>query len=259
MGYLSQKKQQARENIFLYFMAALLTGLTVFSLSDSLLGGVGFNLFHLFCLSALILSYCLIIKKYKIAVFFGILFLVNYTSLSAVTNIFISDNFKGSETIDLYFGPEKNLLDTLPKDNIVAAGSIILAQHYKVPYAVLEHQPQNQLTLIRVDLRKAKKKEFPLIFEHLQEFILKQDNPVIIFGEFGLPAWAAAFKNFMAASGLSVKNRLVFSKGAKFNIFSTPGFYVLGFQKMGLSEIIQTLENGQKVIKTTASFMPEHS
>ncbi len=257
MGYLSQKKQQTRKNIFLWFMVFFLGGLTIFSLTDSRLGNIWFNLFHLFCLSGVILLYCLIIKKYKIAAYFGIIFLINYTSLSAAANIFISDGFDGKESFNLTFNPKENLIDTLPVDQIEAAGTLILAHRYQAAYAVMGYK--NRLTLIRIDLKEIKKKEYPLIFEHLREFILLQDNPVIVFGEFGLPAWASSFKKFAADTGLTVKNKLVFTKGSGFNIFSVPSFYILGFQEMGISQITQVKNNDKKVIEATISFTPEYS
>lgn len=255
MGYLRQKKHQARENIFLFFMAIVITGLTAGSFANAGFCYGFFNLFHLYCLSGLLFIYALLVKKYKISLFFALIFLINYTSLSASGNIFLSDHFEGREHLDLTFDVRQNLSDSLDKDQLSAAGSLIVAHRYVAPYVIIGKQ--KPLTLVRVDFRGANKEEYPLIFEHLHEFILKQDNPVIIFGEFGLPVWSKAFKHFLDATGLAVKNRLIFTKGAKYNIFTTPGFYVLGFPEMGISELSLRESNNQKIIKTTVSFNPE--
>ena len=249
MGYLSQKKHQTRENIFLYTTAAALTALTAKSFADPGFSFGFFNLFHLYCLAGLLLVYALWVKKYKPALFFGVLLLINYTTLSAAGNIFLSDAFNGRESLTLVFAPNKDFVETA-EENKIAAGSLILAHRHIAPYTVINQD--NPLTLVRVDFRQAQDSEYPLIFKHLHEFLLKQDNPVILFGEFGVPAWHRLFKQFLDDSGLTIKNHLLFTQGSKFNIFSMPGFYVLGFHEMGISSIKR---NGKEIIVKT-SFNP---
>ena len=255
MGYLRQKKQQKRENIFLAAMMVMLAALTALSFTEHGIDCKYFNLFHLFCLASVLMIYSLWRKKFKSVLVFAFLLLISYTSLAAYANIFLSDKFEGQQILELSFNKKQKLSDTLDKENIKAAGTIILAQHYKASYAVVEHN--TPITLIQVDFSNASLSDYPLIFRHLNEFIAQNDNPVIIFGEFGIPAWSKSFKNFIETSNLSVKNRLLFNPDMAFDIFSIPGFYVLGFKEMGIIDLDVVNANNTKNIKFLVSFNPE--
>lgn len=255
MGYLSQKKQQKRENIFLAVMMVIVAALTALSFTEQGIDCKYFNLFHLFCLVGILMLYSLWRKKFKSVLAFAILLIINYTSLAAYANIFLSDKFEGGQTLELSFNKKQKLSDILDKENIKAAGTIILAQHYKASYAVVDHN--TPITLIQVDFSNANHSDYPLIFRHLNEFITQNDNPVIIFGEFGIPAWSKPFKNFIEISNLSVKNRLLFNPDIKFDFFSIPGFYVLGFREMGLVDLDIVTTDNAKTVKFLVSFNPE--
>lgn len=237
MGYLSQKKHQARENIFLYVTAFFLMILSCLALIKPDLFYAGFNLFHLYCLSLALLIYSAFVKKYFQTFIFFLCFILNYTLLSASGNIFFSDNFQGRKLLTLYFSKD----DTAPaanfsQEDILSSGTVLLSHHYIAPYTIVDIAGK-PLTLLKVDFRNPVPSDYDSVFKNLNDFLLTQDNPVIIFGEFGLPIWARPFKTFLDVSGLQVKNRLVFTKGSPFNIFTTPSFYILGFQDMGLSSI----------------------
>ena len=237
MGYLSQKKHQARENIFLYVTAFFLMILSCLALIKPDLFYTGFNLFHLYCLSLVFLIYAAFVKKYFQTFVFFLCFILNYTLLSASGNIFFSDTFQGQNNLTLYFS--KN--DTVPpanfaQEDILSSGTVLLSHNYRAPYTIIDVAGK-PLTLLKVDFRNPVPSDYDSVFKNLNDFLLTQDNPVIIFGEFGLPIWARPFKTFLDISGLQVKNRLVFTKGSPFNIFTTPSFYILGFRDMGLSSI----------------------
>lgn len=253
MGYLSQKKQQKRENIVMAIMMAVVLVLTALYLFVPNFDWQYFNLFHLYCLSGILAIYALWRQKYKTLMFFTTFLIVNYIALAAYCNIFLSDGFDGRQSLELTFDPQQKLIDTLKDENVIASGTIIIANHYTAHYAVI--RSLSPITLVEVDFRKAKGAEYPTIFRHLHEFILQNDNPVIIFGEFGIPAWSEPFKEFIDLSGLMVKNRLLFDN--RFNIFSTPGFYVLGFKEMGIANISFTKSGKQQIINVAVSFNPE--
>jgi hypothetical protein len=234
MGYLRQKKQRIRINIFLSTMSFILTLLTVLVLlKPGILSGA-FNIFHLYCLSGLLFVYALFVRHFRHAVLFGLIFAIGYTALSSHGNIFCSEKFNGNKELELLFAPDEDWSTALKADKI-AGGTLVVAHHYVVPYIMVDKEAR--VTLLKVDFRGAKKSEYPLIFNHLQEFVLTRDNPVIVFGEFGLPFWSKDFSRFLETSGLQIKNRLVFTQNSKFNIFSVPDFYVLGFRNMGIRDI----------------------
>ena len=56
---------------------------------------------------------------------------------------------------------------------------------------------------------------------------------------------------------LSVKNRLLFNPDIKFDFFSIPGFYVLGFREMGLVDLDIVTTDNAKTVKFLVSFNPE--
>ena len=186
------------------------------------------------------------------AYMFAIVLILNYTILAISGNIFLSNSFDGNNVCNITFAPHHLFSENFSKDKIISSGSLVVAKKYISPYVILnEGKP---IAFIRVDFRGAKRREYPVIFEHLREFILKQDVPVVIFGEFGIPAWNSAFKKFLNKSELSVKNRLVFTESSPFNIFTLPSFYILGFKEMGIKEIKLFETDGEKVIKVTISF-----
>ena len=169
-----------------------------------------FNIFHLYCLSFILLLWSLLAQKYKIGFAFAVIYIVNYIFLSAHCNIFLSDTFKGTNSLNLIFAPNHLLTESLPEEKIISSGSLIIANRFLGSYAVLnETRP---LTIVRVDFSNAKRKSYKLIFKQLHEFIIKQDTPVIIFGDFGLPAWDPLFHRFLNRTDLNVKNRLLFTK-----------------------------------------------
>ena len=255
MGYLSQKKHQIRENIFLYVMALFFAGLSIFSISYPGFKIAFFNLFHLYLFSFALMVYALIVKKYKPAIIFCLVWVISYTTLSSSVNLFMSDKFHGFNNINLTYGIKKSLADEFSKD-AVSSGAIILADKFISPYVTIDKN--SPVTIIKVNFNDAKYGQYSVIFKHLRQFIIKQDNPVIIYGEFGIPAWSKIFKKFLRSTGLSVKNKLIFTGSSKYNIFTTPTFYVLGFHEMGISKLTISSNDNQNIIQTEISFNPAH-
>lgn len=62
-----------------------------------------------------------------------------------------------------------------------------------------------------------------------------QDDPVIVVGDFGEPSWSPEMKDFLSATQLKVKNRMILkSRRHRFNPFAVPQFYVLAFDNVGI-------------------------
>ena len=251
MGYLSQKKHQIRENIFLYVMALLFAGLSIFSISCPGFKIVFFNLFHLYLFSFALMVYALIVKKYKPAIIFCLVFIISYATLSSSVNLFISDKFQGVNNINLVYDSKKSLAEEFSK-GIVSSGAIILADKFISPYVTIDKN--SPVTIIRVNLNDAKYEQYPVIFKHLRQFIIKQDNPVILFGDFGVPSWNRYLRKFIIQTRLIVKNNLLFTKNNSYNFLSSPSFYILGFNDMGVENIEIKNTNGQQTIDFDVSF-----
>ena len=92
----------------------------------------------------------------------------------------------------------------------------------------------NVYTLINVDFTKPEVRAF----QALEDFVIKQDEPVVIIGRFGEPAWGKLMKELLQKTGLQVKNRMVLiSNSSSFSLFHAPDFYALGFDNIGISDL----------------------
>ena len=249
MGYLSQKKSQNRKSLFFKASSIIVILWSLLLVYNPDIVICRLNLFHLYLLSFLLLILSLCARNFKSSAIFLLSLIICFTNLSSACDIFLSDSFSGKTSLSF------NYSDQSPRINLTStttsSGTIILADKHHAFYTTTP-QP---LTLIQVNLQSAKPEEYPLIFKHLHQFIVLQDNPVIVFGDFGIPAWHKPFRKFLSKSGLSVKNKLLFSREA-YNIFSNPTFYILGFREMGISDISVDDSSDHQSISATVSFNP---
>lgn len=117
------------------------------------------------------------------------------------------------------------------------AGKIKLSPKYSASFLVFEENGKN-LIFVNVDFGKLKKSEEKNVFDNLAEFVLSQDEPLIIVGDFGIPAWSETFKNFLAKTDLEVKNRIIMTDGKSwFDLFSIPSINLLGYRNLGLKNV----------------------
>ena len=234
MGYLSQKKHQLRENLFLNVTSVILTFFTLFSLINTSFDIVFPNLFHLYILSFIMVVYSLIVNKYKISLIFIMLFIINYTALSSSGNIFLSDTYNGTKKIKLSFDNNLHVSGDFYTSE-TNAGSLVLADNLIASY--IKIKKDTPMTILKINMENTSLKQRKKILKKLKTFIIKQDTPVILYGDFGAPLWDRYLRKFIVQTRLSVKNRLLFTHGNPYNIFSTPSFYVLGFNDMGIDNI----------------------
>lgn len=235
MGYLSQKKHQFRENLFLNVISIVLTFFTLFSLINVNFDIVFPNFFHLYILSFIMFIYSLIANKYKVSLIFVMLFIINYTVLSASGNIFLSDTYNGTKKIKLTFDESLNINGDFCGSE-TNTGSLILADKVIAPYIKIKNN--TPLTIVKINLKDVSLNLRKKILKKLKAFITKQDNPVILYGDFGEPSWKRHLRRFIVQTRLSVKNRLLFTRDKPYNVFSTPSFYVLGFNDMGIDNVV---------------------
>lgn len=91
---------------------------------------------------------------------------------------------------------------------------------------------------INIDFSNLKNAEEKVVFDNLAEFVLKQDEPVIIIGDFGIPAWSKTFQSFLNKTELEVKNHIIMSDGSSlFDLFTIPSINVLAYRNVGLQDI----------------------
>ena len=255
MGYLSQKKHKFRENIFLITSVIILSIITGLYLLANGFYFECFNIFHVYCLSLVLLIYAIYIKKYKFALVYGVIILINFVLISANANIFFSKTFNGPHELTLPFSKESSLTQSYTPENIVSGGSLIVANKYALPYVNVYEG--NIITIIKVDLEGASKFEYDVVFKQLKDFIINQDTPVIVFGKFGLPAWDRRFIKFLREAKLNVKNKFLFTGNSIVRFLKIPSFYILGFEEMGIKNLVVKSKANKETIDTIISFNSE--
>ena len=202
MSYFSQKKKQKRINILLasslFLVAVILLFGFIFS-SGFLINIVDNYRFHIYLLTIAIMIYALFCRKTGYAMVALFLLLFNYTIISSSTNLFFDVLVKGTETLDLQYYKNKFSFPDIAKLSDISVqrkGAIRLSENNAAAFIIFRRY-NRRFVVINVDFFGTKEKEQQIIFNNLSEFVLKQDNPVIIVGNFGIPAWNPLFSDFL--------------------------------------------------------------
>ena len=117
------------------------------------------------------------------------------------------------------------------------SGKLILSDRFVGSYMEFLEGSQ-PLVIINVDFSGISRKEEKSVYKNLSKFVVMQDNPVVIVGNFGIPAWSDTFQKFLNKTGLEVKNRIIMSDGSVwFNPFSVPSLNVLAYKKFGVKNV----------------------
>ncbi len=133
---------------------------------------------------------------------------------------------------DAGFGPSLILTDLPPEQS----GKVSFAPNRQASYVSVTKNGQ-KIMILNIDFSNLKKEEAATVYKNLEEFVLAQNIPLIIVGDFGLPTWIPLVKNFMITTGLEVKNRLILSNGRqRFNLFALPTINLMGYKALGLDD-----------------------
>lgn len=136
---------------------------------------------------------------------------------------------------DAGMGPSLILSDIPPEQ----AGKVSFAPNRQASYIAITKNNQKMMVL-NIDFSNLKKEEVQTVYKNLEEFVLAQNLPLVIVGDFGMPTWMPAVKNFMINTGLEVKNRVILSDGRQwFNPFTIPSINVLGYKALGLKHFVR--------------------
>ena len=136
------------------------------------------------------------------------------------------------------------------------SGKLILSKNYVGSYMEFLEGSQ-PLVLINVDFSGITRSEEKNVYKNLSKFVVMQDNPVVIVGNFGTPAWSKTFQKFLNKTGLEVKNRIILSDGSVwFNPFSVPSLNVLAYKKFGVKDVsfLPKEKNGMHPLLIELSF-----
>lgn len=243
MGYFSQKKKQKRVNFFLALSLSIIAMLLFngfFFSESSLSRWVDAYRFQIYALTVLLLIYALFYQKtVSIVVALGLL-IFNYTLLSADANLFFNSQVKGNNKLSLSYHRGKTsfpeLLSAINEPS-KRMGTIHLAPGYDAVFLTFKSDDRI-FTLINLDFDRIDPHHAALVYENLSEFVSGRDEPVLIVGDFGLPAWSPVFKSFLRQTGLQVKNHILLTDGYKiFAPLSSPTINLLAYKNVGISQI----------------------
>ena len=246
MGYLSQKKKHARESRFLHAATIIFCLLTLFLFLPENFLGIKNWLFQIYLILLLVFAYALFIGRFLYAGLMAFLLVLNYFLIASSAHLFFNAGVKPEHELELFYAPESVLEISAPEIRILRRGHLVLGEKNIAPFVAVE-QDAHELTIIRVYLRKLSAKKRRIALQQLHHFISEQDNPVVLYGDFGVPAWSQELESFMENTRLEVKNRLLFTdKGKRYNFLRAPGFYVLSFQNIGINDLSVKLPENKK-------------
>lgn len=117
------------------------------------------------------------------------------------------------------------------------SGKLIFSERFAGSYMEVLEDSQ-PLVFVNIDFSGISRQEEKNIYNNLSKFVVMQDNPVVIVGDFGIPAWSKTFQKFLNKTGLEVKNHIIMSNGSVwFNPFSVPSLNVLAYKKFGVNSV----------------------
>lgn len=244
MGYFSQRKKLERENLFM--VCSLWAIAVVFFIT--LLGSQGSGLviflnrwaFHFYLFNLFILGYTLWHRR-MVYFLFALTFLVlNYVSVARTANLFFNRDVASVDYFNVIYkkgAQDYDKIVNLNHELVRRSGIIELSPGRKASFIVFEKN-HRLFTVISLDFGNLKNQEQETVFCNLAEFVLSRDDPVIVVGDFGIPAWADTFKRFLIKTDLKVKNKILLTDGRNaFKPLSVPTINVLAYNNIGIRRL----------------------
>lgn len=262
MGYLSQRKKEQRED----FLLKLILGTVFLLFTLSFFGngeGVFYCLesfrFHFYLISLVAFFYCLIKRFWLYAVLSFLLTATCFMSLGYSSRIFFNDSKENFGSRSIFYAIDTKLKNNDKLENLrsyrqadfVSVNNFILSMTDEASKEGIVHFSPNHkgyfvdvniegsdVVLISIDFAGIKNGEIKTAFDSLTKFIELQENPVVVFGDFGIASWTTPFINFIHRTKLEVKNRVIMSNGNfRFNPFIIPSINLLGPKSLGLEKV----------------------
>ncbi len=110
---------------------------------------------------------------------------------------------------------------------IKQSGHINLGFDCQAPFVKVEKNGL-PITYIAVDFSAYSLAKTNIMLKKISSFITKQDNPVVIFGNFNTVSWSYSLSAFIDENNLSVKN--AFFDNIR-NLIFPPHYYILGYNE----------------------------
>ncbi|MDR1693670.1 MAG: hypothetical protein LBR70_00555 [Lactobacillaceae bacterium] len=272
MGYLRQRKNERRTDIILkgiLFVMFALIAASFYGGSEGMFYYINALRFHYYLIIFVTLIYCLYRRFFMYSFFFVLLLVFSFVSIGYSSGVLFNMTKKDGREISLLY---VNAVDSSNYDDVLSRaksldtdfvavngqrkqegsetvnmilgnadalreGIIRLSNNYNSYFAVFDID-NKEVVLVSVDFSGISMKEAKIVYANLAEFVNLQENPVIVFGDFGLSAWNKRLINFTNSTNLEVKNRIILTDGKyRFNIFDIPTINVLGYKNMGLEKV----------------------
>ena len=243
MGYFSQRKKHARQNMFmlisLVILAIIYLLLWLDDGSSSFLKSLRHAQFHFYLYNLFLVLYTLFHRHLAYMCLAIMLLFCNYGSLAKSALLFFNHEPEGFNQLEVsYHKGEQNYLPTNGKYTITHQGKLELSPHLSAAFAGIENQQDKTIMLINLDFSKKYEAEYQTAFHNLEKFVMAQNGPVVIVGDFGIPSWDILFREFLTDTGLSVKNRILFTDGkSSFRFWFVPSINILGFDNFGIKSV----------------------
>lgn len=243
MGYFGQKKKQKRINVFLassISLVAILLFLALLIPETTFAERVDGVRFQIYLFTIVVMIYALSYGKTIFAVMALCLLLFNYTIISSSTNLFFNVLVKGQETIHLQYHRDKTSFPEIVSAigaPVKRMGTVRVAPGREVIFVTFRKN-RRRFTVVNADFHDLQPAEVSLVYNNLAEFVLNQNEPLILVGDFGIPAWTPMFKTFLHRTSLEVKNRILLTNGKHFfNPFAVPSINLLAYKNVGIKNL----------------------
>lgn len=256
MGYFSQRKKHARENLFMVIslsLIAIIYSVLLFDVQDNFF--ITFLRrwqFHFYLFNIFLLIYTVWHGKVFYSVLAALLLIFNYGSLAKTARLFFNDTSDNALAFNVFYkkgGQDYENALNAKEVLLRRKGKISLSPRAQASFVSFEKYDQ-VITLVNLDFSKAVPEELPSAFANLARFVKNQDEPVVIVGDFQLPSWTPLFRDFLSQTGLRVKNRILFTDGKNyFKFFVVPSINVLGFDNIAIRRLKFMPENRSFDIK----------
>lgn len=244
MGYFSQRKKQERENLFmvcsLWGIAAVFFITQLGSRNSGIVIFLNRWAFHFYLFNLFILGYTLWHRRMVYFLFALIFLVLNYVSVARTANLFFNGDVPSNDYFNVTY--QKGAQDyakiaNLPQAFVRRSGIIELSPGRKASFIIFE-KDHRLFTVISLDFGNLKNREQETVFANLAEFVQSRDDPVIVVGDFGVPAWADVFKRFLIKTDLKVKNKILLTDGRNaFKPLSVPTINVLAYNNIGIRRL----------------------
>lgn len=240
MGYFSQRKKQARENLFMLISLSVLTIIYICLFFDNgenaFLSALRKSQFHLYLYNIFLVLYTLYHKKFGYVALAALLMMLNYSSLAKTTRLFCNDEGIVGQVMKIEYkkGEQQHIIVS---EKTSQEGKLDLSPNMNASYVKVQKSGQ-EYTIITLDFKNKSISEYKTAYANLEKFILMQNNPVIVIGDFGIPSWDPLFREFLRNTQLEVKNRILFTDGKQlFKFWQVPSINILGFENIKIQQI----------------------